>query len=252
MRYITSPANTIYKQTKKLLQHSNREKSGLFIAEGERIVKDALHSACARYILINESYKGNFETDLPFYRLPDKLFSGISDTRTTQGIIAVCTAGKVALNDLEDGLILICDGISDPGNLGTMIRTAECAGAGGVLLVNDCADVYSPKTVRSTMGSIFRIPVCKCSVAELGGLRGYDIAAAVPEGADNLYNTRFKRKTAVLIGNEAHGISKEALFFANKRVTIPMAKGAESLNAAVAAGIIMYEAYRQNSAGGNI
>ena len=121
-----------------------------------------------------------------------------------------------------------------------------CRG-GGVLLVNDCADVCSPN--RRPPGQ-HRIRFV--AVLELGGLRGYDIAAAVPEGADNLYNTRFKRKTAVLIGNEAHGISKEALFFANKRVTIPMAKGAESLNAAVAAGIIMYEAYRQNSAGGNI
>ncbi|MCK9478745.1 MAG: RNA methyltransferase [Firmicutes bacterium] len=244
MRYISSKENKIYKEAKKLLSHFGRAKSGLFLAEGKRITDDAIQSGAVNHIIISESYTGEIP-DILTYRFPDKLFSDISDTKSSQGIVAVCSAQSKSASDISGNLLLICDGISDPGNLGTMIRTAECAYFDGVVLLKGCVDAYSPKTVRSTMGSIFRIPIYRIETYQLDMLADYDIAAAMLEDAKNLFDTAFQEKTAIIIGNEAHGLSAEVVSFANKRIKIPMRKGVSSLNAGVAAGIILYEVYRQ-------
>ncbi len=245
MKHITSSENKLYKETKKLLQHTHRAKAGLFIAEGERLVADALQGGGVRYVFVSESYGGTQGGFEPAYCLPDRLFAGISDTKTTQGIAAVCEIRTVDVQDVPQGLLVVCDGVADPGNLGAIIRTAECAGAVAVLLLDGCADPYNPKTVRATMGSIFRIPVCRTGTTTLGSLKGYDIAAAVLDGSRNLYDITFGKNTAVIIGSEAHGVSDEAAAYAGIRLKIPMSGGAESLNASVAAGVILYEIHRQ-------
>jgi len=245
MKLITSSENKIYKETKKLLLHSGRTRQGLFIAEGERIVADALKSGSVRHLIINEEYKGKAEEQTEAYCFSKKLFEGVSDTKTTQGILAVCEMKDYKPEDLLGGMIVICDGVADPGNLGTIIRTAECTGAGGVFLLGGCADPYNPKTVRSTMGSIFRIPVCRIETEGLSLLKDYDIAAAVLDGSKDLYDVSFDKKTAIIIGSEAHGVSGTAADYANLRLKIPMCGSAESLNASVAAGVIMYEVFRQ-------
>lgn len=245
IKYITSPENKVYKETKKLLMHSQRVKQNMFIAEGERIVFDALKSDAVEYIAINESY-GTIETDLPVYQFTNRLFEHISDTKSTQGIIAVCRINERTFNTVVGGMLIICDGVSDPGNLGTIVRTAECAGASGVILVNGCADPYNSKSVRSTMGSIFRLPIYNFEIEDLSKLSQYDIVVAMLKDSQCLYDVRFSENTAIIVGSEAHGVSDAVANYAKRRVKIPMFKGAESLNAAVAAGLVMYEVRRQN------
>ena len=134
IKEITSTENKIYKQTKKLLNRSERNKTKLFIAEGQRIVEDAVSANVAEYIFVSDNYSGT-EYDLPVYKVSDKMFAALSDTETTQGIIAVCRMTDYNIEETACDTLLVCDGVSDPGNLGTLIRTAECSGVGGVVLL---------------------------------------------------------------------------------------------------------------------
>ncbi|NLB80822.1 MAG: RNA methyltransferase, partial [Clostridiaceae bacterium] len=227
MMYITSAENKIYKQAKKLLTNAYRAKTGLFLAEGERIVSDATHSGAINHVIVSQSYNGQIPQTLT-YHFSDSLFSAISETQHSQGIIAVCNRKTESIDNTEASLLLICDGVCDPGNLGTIIRTAECAGAGGVVLLTGCVDAYNPKVVRATMGSIFRVPLFSMDVDGLSALCHYDIVAATLGGAQNLFDSSFKGKTAVIIGNEAHGISPAVLRYANKAIKIPMCGSASS------------------------
>ena len=245
IKEITSTENKIYKQTKKLLSRSERNKTKLFIAEGQRIVEDAVSANVAEYIFVSDNYSGT-EYDLPVYKVSDKMFAALSDTETTQGIIAVCRMTDYNIEETACDTLLVCDGVSDPGNLGTLIRTAECSGVGGVVLLKGTVDPYSPKVVRSTMGSVFRVPLYFAQVQDLAThLSDYDIVATVLDGSKDLYDIEFPEKTAVVVGNEAHGVSKEVADMAQIRTLIPMCGNSESLNASVAGSIVMYEILRQ-------
>ena len=245
IKEITSTENKIYKQTKKLLNRSERNKTKLFIAEGQRIVEDAVSANVAEYIFVSDNYNGT-EYDLPVYKVSDKMFAALSDTETTQGIIAICRMTDYNIEETDCDTLLVCDGVSDPGNLGTLIRTAECSGVGGVVLLKGTVDPYSPKVVRSTMGSIFRVPVYFADVDALDKhLTDYSIVATVLDGSKDLYDIEFPEKTAVVVGNEAHGVSKEVADMAQIRTLIPMCGNSESLNASVAGSIVMYEILRQ-------
>lgn len=245
IKEITSTDNKIYKQTKKLLNRTERYKTGLFTAEGQRIAEDAVKSEAAEYLFVSENYAG--ETyDLPAYRVNEKMFSALSDTQTSQGIIAVCRMKHHDISQISGDTLLISDGVSDPGNLGTLIRTAECSGVSGAVLLKGTVDPYSPKAVRSTMGSIFRVPVYFALSEDLKNyLSEYKLTVTMIEGSQNLYETVFPQKTAVVVGNEAHGVSSKVAQTADISVFIPMCGNAESLNAAVAGSIVMYEIYRQ-------
>ena len=245
IKEITSTENKIYKQTKKLLNRSDRNKSGQFIAEGQRIVEDAVNTNSAEYIFVSENYSG-IDYDLPTYCVSEKMFSALSDTQTTQGIIAVCKMKEYIIQDVKCETLLVCDGVSDPGNLGTLIRTAECSGVGGVVLLKGTVDPYSPKVVRSTMGSIFRMPLYFAQIEDLNLiLEEYSIVATVLDGSENLYDIKFPEKNAIVVGNEAHGVSDAVANLADIRTLIPMCGKSESLNASVAGGLVMYEIYRQ-------
>ena len=245
IKEITSTENKIYKQTKKLLNRSERYKAKLFMAEGQRIVEDAVNAGIAEYIFVSQNYNG-VEYDLPVYRVSDKMFSALSDTETTQGILAVCKMVYYNMEEINCDTLLVCDGVSDPGNMGTLIRTAECSGVGGVILLKGSVDPYSPKVVRSTMGSIFRLPVYFAQADDLNKhLKEYAIVATVLDGSVDLYDIKFPEKTAVVVGNEARGVSKEVADMAKIRTLIPMCGNSESLNASVAGSIVMYEILRQ-------
>lgn len=245
IKEITSTENKIYKQTKKLLNRAERSKTKLFIAEGQRIVEDAVSAAVAEYIFVSQNYGGK-EYNLPTYRVSEKMFSALSDTETTQGILAVCKMTDYTMDKIDCNTLLVCDGVSDPGNLGTLIRTAECSGVGGVILLKGTVDPYSPKVVRSTMGSVFRVPVYFAAVSDLAEyLSDYSIVATVLDGSSDLYNIEFPKKVAVVVGNEARGVSREVASMAQIRALIPMCGNAESLNASVAGSIVMYEILRQ-------
>ena len=151
--------------------------------------------------------------------------------------------------DAKDAHLLVLDNIQDPGNLGTIFRTAEAAGVTGVFLSRDCADIYNPKTVRSTMGAIFRQPFVY--VEDLPGTisrmkeKGICVFAAHLQGERSYDREDYRKKTAFLVGNEGNGLRREVEEMADVRVRIPMAGRAESLNAAIAAGVLMFEVARQ-------
>ncbi|MBR0277321.1 MAG: RNA methyltransferase [Clostridia bacterium] len=244
---ITSTENKTYKHLKKLLNRAERYKTGLFIAEGRRIVKDAVSFGAAECIFIEENYKDeDLPLDIPVYRLKNKLFAAVSDTCNSQGIIAVCKMGKHDIKEIKGDTILLSDGVSDPGNMGTLIRTAECSGADAAVILKGSTDPYSPKAVRATMGSIFRIPIYFADILDIKeNMQDYSIVATVPDAEESMYDVQFKGKTAVVIGNEGDGISPAMLSQSTLKIRIPMCKEAESLNASVAGGIVLYEIFRQ-------
>ena len=198
----------------------------------------------------------------------DAVFAYLSDTRTPQGILAVVRQQHYTLKDLIEqvpvtrpeqvpatrsntspALVIVLENIQDPGNLGTILRTAEAAGATGILLSEGCADLYNPKVTRSTMGSIFRMPFFYTSHLhrELRSLQsaGVKLYAAHLKGSTDLYTQAFTDPCAFLIGNESRGLTEETAALADQAVRIPMSGQVESLNAAVAASVLMYEAKRQ-------
>lgn len=180
--------------------------------------------------------------------VPEELLSYIAATETPQKVVFLCGQKPLTLPErLEQGQYLILDGLQDPGNVGTIWRTADAFGAKGIIAVNHCADFYSPKTVRATMGAVFRFPVWESSLQELGEVL---LRSEIP-----LYATALRDDTldvralsggamAVVIGSEGKGISEEALSLCQKTIKIPMRERCESLNAAVAASVVLWEWFR--------
>lgn len=249
---IESQSNEIYKLAKKLLTHSGRKKSGMFIAEGERIVKDAVSGgACPEYILLRKGQ--SFEwldsvQNVRVYQMSEKLFDTLKCTVNSQGIIAVfksVTHSAAEIDYGSDGCYLYLDGITDPGNMGTILRTACAFGVKGVVLSDGCADVYNPKVVRSTMAGIFAVPIYDGGKTALGRFAesGFCIVGAFPNGGADIGNFEFPNKSVVVVGNEANGICPETEAMCSKKVTIPMSEYAESLNVSIACGIMLYRAF---------
>lgn len=195
-------------------------------------------------------------TGVECYQLPDTLFGSVSDTRTPQGILAVLKLERKRLEDAnpDGGLLVMLDNIKDPGNMGTIIRTADAAGCSGVIVPDGCVDVYNPKVLRSTMGSIFHIPVYHCGNISEAILRirngGYKVFASHLEGAASIYETDLRGPVALVIGSEAEGVGKATVRAADALVKIPMEGRAESLNASIAAGVMIFEAMRQRTCNG--
>ncbi len=240
--YIQSEKNKIIKEINSLKLRKNRQKLKLFILEGERLISEAEDSIS--YVVASESYKGNIKFD---YTVSDSLFAKISDTVSPQGVLAVCriTEHKFENKDSKP-LYVLLENIQDPGNMGTIIRTADAAGADGVFLSKGCVDIYNPKVVRSTMGSIFHLPIYTDFdlVGLLEEINVPSIAAHL-KGNKTPYDVDMTRGAAIIIGNEGNGISDELSEKADNLVKIPMPGKAESMNAGVAAAIMIYEALRQ-------
>jgi len=192
------------------------------------------------------------------HEVSEHVFRALSDRTEPQGIAAIADRPHTRLVDMSpsaDGVLLALEDIRDPGNLGTVIRTADAAGADGVVVIGRCVDPYDPKVVRATMGSIFHVPVAEADDAaqlidwaRAHGVRTY---AASTRGEQTHFATPFAGRTAFLIGNEARGLSAAALESADAIVRIPMPGRAESLNAATAASILVYEVVRQRMQRGN-
>jgi TrmH family RNA methyltransferase len=252
MMEITSASNSKYKLIKSLHQKKNRTKTRLFLAEGIKSVCDAVKAGMEiELALVSDDYMGTFSDieDRKCFKLPRSLFDQACGTVTPQGILA---AVKMPSNQIEMDLSKIyiyCDHVSDPGNLGTIIRTADAAGAGAVLLSDGCADVYAPKTVRATMGSVFHVPILEEVHTHLlkdYQKQGFDIVSgALSEGTIAYTRCDMTRPIILVVGNEANGVSEEVLALSNQFVKIPIIGEAESLNVAVAASILLYEAHRQ-------
>ena len=223
---------------------SERRKTGLFVAEGERLCAEIPKEDLVE-VFMSVGYRASHPTERCDYVLKNGEFERLADTKHPQGILAVARQRRYALSDIPDGkLYIILDTIQDPGNLGTIIRTAEAAGVAAVIMNKGCAEIYSPKVVRSTMGSIFRVPfLCTDDlenvIAEMKQ-SGVKIYAADMSGK-NISEIKLADKRAFIIGNEANGITEEVLRLADEKVSIPMAGKVKSLNAAVSSAILMYQ-----------
>ena len=247
---IATTQNKKYKYIKSLKQKKVRDENCVYTVEGRKSVCDAI-SADSDICLVamSESYYGEYgPVQSDFVVVKDELFSGLCDTKTPQGIIAVIKKRDNVIEIKPNGLYIYCDNVSDPGNLGTIIRTADAAGFDGVLLSMGCCDVYSPKTVRSSMGSFFNITISSdFSYERLFQLKNNNynlVCGALTDDAKNYTENDFKKPTVIVVGNEANGVSDDILRECH-HIIIPIYGKAESLNVAVATAILAYEARRQ-------
>lgn len=238
-----------------------REEQGIFVVEGFKMFEEAREEGILQKAYISESFyqeqlldKPQFFESLNMEIITDSVFQEISQTKTPQGIMGTVKQARYSLDSMlsaPEVCLLVLEDIRDPGNLGTMIRTAEGAGITGVIFNSSSVDIYNPKVIRSTMGSIYRVPFYQSTdfyqTLETIRQQGIVIFAAHLMGMDYTSEDNFRRNCAILIGNEANGLSRRASELADKLIRIPMAGKVESLNAAVAASILMYEASRQRS-----
>lgn len=251
---ITGKDNKTVKFIKSLKKKSNRMEQGKFVAEGRKLSLEAFEYAAESIycVVVSEDFaerepeivqKAENVCDKVFV-VATNVFDEISDTETPQGILAVVNMSGQEFRHVDGTQsIVVLDGVSEPGNLGTVIRTAEAFGFDGVYLMKGCADIYSSKTVRSTMGSVFRMSFkTGCEIKDLKELQndGFSLVSTTPGGEVSLEQLKAPERCAVIIGNEAHGVSDDVLAISDMRVKITMDGLAESLNAAVAAGIALH------------
>ncbi len=259
MTDIQSMQNPVVKRLKGLKDKKGREEAGEMLVEGEKLMLEAAGMGLApSEALIEDEQAPRFAAlagrmaacGARVYAVPRRVLEAVCDTRTPQGACAAFSLPAPFDAAAAPARLVALDGVQDPGNVGTIWRTADAAGLDGLLMSRACADPFSPKVQRAAMGSGFRVPV---SVTEdLPGMlralqaRGYAVIASSLHG-DPFYQgaPRGAERFALVIGNEARGVSDEVMALADVRLKLPMRGGAESLNAAVAAGIMMYELMRE-------
>lgn len=253
---ITSTANPQVKRLQQLVKKAKaREEAGVYLVEGVKMYQEAPRDEIEK-VYISESLfqeKGQaFVSGFPTEILDNRVFAAVSDTKTPQGILCVMKRHNYQLMDMlqeDNPHLLLLEQLQDPGNLGTIMRTAEGAGVDGVILNKTCVDLYNPKTIRSTMGSIYRMPFLYVDdlkeVLPLLAKRGIRTYAAHLQGKHCYDQENYTGGCAFLIGNEGNGLSEELSSRADVWIRIPMEGKLESLNAAVAAAILVYEVCRQ-------
>jgi len=251
---ITGKDNKTLKFIKSLKRKNNRTECRKFVAEGRKIVAEAFDyvpTALYCVVMTEEFFDKEESFGMRAQELCDKVFvvnqqafADIADTDTPQGILAVVNMPETEFEANDNcSQIVVLDGVSEPGNMGTVIRTAEALGFDGLFLMKGCADVYSSKTVRSTMGSVFRMKFkTNCGIDDIRELQhmGFSVISTTPGGDVCLEKMKVPKKNAIVIGNEAHGICDEVLELSDLKVRISMDGLAESLNAAVASGIVLH------------
>lgn len=287
MQVISSKDNEIIKNIKKLKEKKYRDLENAYLIEGIKIVKEAIaENAKIKQIVMCEDFTDNVELDKDtLYELARhnliyvtrNIMDSLSDVKTPQGIIGVVEKSKRFAEEDNDenksknnidaetnmlgnktgiepkvdytqDIIIALDGVQDPGNLGTIIRTADSANLNQIIISKTSADPYNPKVVRSTMGAIFRVNIIETEniVEELKKAQenGFKVMVTALDSSESIYKTEFNKKV-IVIGNEANGVSKEVQIIADEKVKIPMLGKTESLNASVAAGIMIYEYVRR-------
>ena len=260
MQKITSKENAIIKHIIKLKEKKYRNEYNEFIIEGAKILKEAIEEkAKIKRIIISEDalnselVERNIKKNLSIYDpilVPNNIFKLLSDVEKPQGVLAVIEKNSTGLNiDFSQDIILLLDDIQDPGNLGTIIRTADSVGLNQILISKGTADVYNPKVIRSTMGAIFRVRVLETEnmgeTIKMIQKNSFKVVTTSLQTDKSLYDIKLN-KVAIVIGNEANGVSKEIHDLSDIKAIIPMNGKTESLNASVATGIILYEYLRQS------
>ena len=258
---ISSPDNRKYRDWQKLLKKKYRDRTGSFLVEETNAISEAvINGADIESFIVRDGDWCNMPDEaneimhrVPGFTLSAKLFDDLCSTENSRGIMAVIRKRNYSISDFSKGgrssNILVLDRLQDPGNTGTVIRTADGAGLGGIIVMKGTCDIYSPKVVRASAGSIFRVPfIFVEDNNQLFGIlkdAGKSLAVTCFEGAQDYGLCDLSHDTAITIGNEGGGVSQELISKADKKVKIPMYGNIDSLNASVAAGIIMYESERQ-------
>ena len=259
MQVITSKENETIKNIKKLKDKKFRDEAGLYIIEGIKMIEEAIEEkASIKKILICEECltTGDLEQKILYeiakydcIYVNTKVYNFLTDVVAPQGIMAVVEKpSKDTEIDYSEDIILALDGIQDPGNLGTILRTADSVDLKQIIVTKNTADSYNPKVVRSTMGAILRIKIIEtedlAKTLKEAKKNKFKIVATSLDTNESIYDISYNKKV-IVIGNEANGVSKEIQELADNRVKIPMLGKTESLNASVATGIMLYEYVRQ-------
>ncbi len=265
MEVIASSANKKIKLVASLKQKKHRDAEGLFVAEGIRLTEAAVEAKwpcrfglCTAAAAKNERVQTLLPQlearQCPVFEVPEEIYNKISDTQQPQGFLLVLENCNPLLSSVisEAGasFILVLDQLQDPGNVGTIIRTADAAGCSGIIVMENSADIYAGKTVRATMGSLFHLPVVTGVRQEevidfLAQHRISLLATALDAQAQPYFSLDFTVPVALVLGNEGAGVSPQLLAKAGQKVFIPMAGRSESLNVATAAAVLLYEGLRQ-------
>ena len=259
MQVISSKENELIKHIKKLKDKKERDLSNEYIIEGIKLIQEAIQEKAKikQIIICEECEKAEAIPKEIMYEvaryeciyITKKLYNYLTEVKTPQGILAVIEKESNEKNiDYTQEIIVALDGIQDPGNLGTILRTVDSIGLTQILVSKDTADSFNPKVVRSTMGAIFRVKVIECEDLEKTLKKKkkhkFEIVVTSLQTKNSIYDIDYNKKV-IVIGNEANGVQEKIQQLADKKVKIPMLGKTESLNASVATGIILYEYVRQ-------
>jgi TrmH family RNA methyltransferase len=253
---ITSLTNDKVKFVRSLAERKHRVKQQRFAIEGARLIDDALAANlqpdwifCVERLpsRAQETLRRLKKRGIEIITVSDAVLKACSETETPQGLIAVLPFLQLPLPS-NPKMIVIADSLRDPGNLGTLLRSAAAADVDVVLLPPETVDAYNPKVVRSAMGAHFRLPILEAAWVEIADrVRGMNVYLAAADGALSYTAVDWTQPSVLIVGGEASGASKDALRLATKHISIPLSREVESLNAAVAASIILFEAKRQRA-----
>lgn len=234
----TSINNKKIKLYKQLQQKKIRDKEKMFIVEGEHLVKEAYNNKCLIEVLVSE--KSKYKIDAPTSEISENVVKYLTSLQTPTGIFGIC---KEKENKLKEGKILALDGIQDPGNMGTIIRSAAAFNIDTIIVNEKCVDVYSDKVIRSSQGMIFSVNIVKEDIKNvIEKLKNkHTVYATKVDGGKVLKSVEKNKNFVIIMGNEGNGVSEELVNLSDEHLYIPMNKKCESLNVAVATSIILYE-----------
>lgn len=243
MNLLTSVKNDKVKALKKLHTKKERERTGTFFIEGFHLIEEAVHSNWSiKEIILQDGVElPSWANDYPIIAVSENVFQHLTQTKTPQGIAAVVQMNNDTV--VAGDYVLLLDRIQDPGNLGTIIRTADAAGFSAVILGEGTVDMYNDKVIRSTQGSIFHLPVFQDNLnSRIHDLKasGFKVWASALTNSKDFHTVKTTPKVALIVGNEGSGIHQNVLDLADEVVKIPIYGKAESLNVSIAAGILMY------------
>ena len=234
----TSINNPKIKKISSLKSKKFRDKENLFLVEGEHLVKEAYNNNCLKELLI--PIGSNFKLDVETHEISENIINFLTDVKTPTGIFGICKKKDMKL---QEGKILVLDAVQDPGNLGTIIRSAAAFNIGSIVINDKCADIYSPKVIRSTQGLIFSVNIIKEDLKTFikNIKKTHKVYATKVDNGKSIKSVQKEEKFVIIMGSEGQGVSPELLDLADEYLYIPMNSKCESLNVAVATSIILYE-----------
>lgn len=246
MKFIDNPNDKTVKFLNSLNHKKYRDKYSKFFDEGEKNILTSLKSDYKiEQLFVTEDYKNKNNLDIyktdDIFILSDNLFKKVSDTVTSQGIIAIYSYKKKSLSELKDFFVVVLDEVQDPGNVGTIIRSSHAFGVNSIIYTKGTVDIFSPKVVRSSMGSIYSMGVYYLENIEELKKVGYKIFSTSLDTYKTIDNLTFDSKSAIVLGNESRGISREIMKKSDELFKISMVGDIDSLNVSVAGSIILYE-----------